>query len=99
MNSKVNGTTVNIPEGVNFNQYSAGKENSTPQLTEFEKYRITESTSIPKPVPIITVNGEILATEGNIITISGASKSGKSAFTAWLIAGAISTDGTINDPL
>src|ERR1700757_226226 len=61
-----------------------------------EAYRITKRTQIDKPVPVITINNEIISTEGNLTTISGASKSGKSAFTSILIAGAISTDGVID---
>jgi hypothetical protein len=61
-----------------------------------EVYRITSHTPIAKPVPVITINDEIISTEGNLTTISGASKSGKSAFTSILLAGAISTDGLID---
>ena len=65
-------------------------------LKIFERLRITDTTAIPPPVPVITINGETISTEGNITTISGASKSGKSAFTGILIAGAISKDGIID---
>ena len=65
-------------------------------LDAYEVYRITKRTQIDKPVPVITINNEIISTEGNLTTISGASKSGKSAFTSILIAGAISTDGVID---
>src|SRR6201993_5239037 len=61
-----------------------------------EPYRIPSRTHIAKPVPVITINDEIISTEGNLTTISGASKSGKSAFTSILLAGAISTDGLID---
>jgi hypothetical protein len=52
-------------------------------------YCITESTPIKEPVPVIKINGETISTEANITTISGASKSGKSAITGLIIAGAI----------
>jgi hypothetical protein len=61
-----------------------------------EKYRITENTQIDMPVPVITINDEIISTEGNLTIISGASKSGKSAFASILLAGAISVDGVID---
>lgn len=61
-------------------------------LAQFDLYRITDSTPISPPVPIITINGETISTEGNLTTISGDSKSGKSAFTSMIIAGAISLD-------
>jgi hypothetical protein len=48
------------------------------------------------PVPVITINDEIISTEGNLTIISGASKSGKSAFASILLAGAISVDGVID---
>jgi AAA domain-containing protein len=65
-------------------------------LDACDVYRITRHTKIDKPVPVITINNEIISTEGNLTTISGASKSGKSAFTSILLAGAISTDGVID---
>src|SRR6185312_8598119 len=61
-----------------------------------ERYRITENTQIDMPVPVITINDEIISTEGNLTIISGASKSGKSAFASILLAGAISVDGIID---
>jgi hypothetical protein len=69
-----------------------------PSLLKYEPYRITELTDIPEPIPIMTINGEIISTVGNLTTISGASKSGKSAFSAPIIAEAIINDGEINDP-
>ena len=69
------------------------------QLSKYEYLRITLATDIPAPAPIISINVETISTGGNITTISGASKSGKSAFTGWLIAGAISRTGIINDML
>jgi len=65
-------------------------------LKGFDAYRITDKTIIKPPVPVIKINGEIISSEGNITTISGASKSGKSSFVNILIAGAISTDGNID---
>ena len=68
-------------------------------LLKYEPLRITAEMDIPQPIPVITINGEMISTAGMITTISGESKSGKSAFTGWIIAGAISIDGNINDPL
>lgn len=65
-------------------------------LLEFDHLRITDTTDIPKPIPVITINGEIISTECNMTTISGSSKSGKSAFTSIIIAGAISQTGIID---
>lgn len=63
------------------------------KLKELERYRITEESKIDAPVPVIKINNEIISTEGNITTFSGASKSGKSALTSILISGAITIDG------
>jgi hypothetical protein len=65
-------------------------------LQAFEHLRITDTTDIPPPIPIITINGEIISTECNMTTISGSSKSGKSAFTGIILAGAISMTGNID---
>lgn len=67
-------------------------------LRPFESLRITDKTAVKPPVPIITIGGEIISTPGNITTISGPSKSGKSALTSPIIAGAISPDGNMLDP-
>jgi len=64
-------------------------ENHRHELTEFEQYRITDSTAIQKPIPIIKISGEIISTPEAITVISGLPKSGKSAFCSILIAGAI----------
>ncbi len=74
----------------------AANQNNLNPLKEFERLRITDTTPIKPPVPVITINGETISTEGNLTTISGASKSGKSAFSSILIAGAISNDGVID---
>lgn len=65
-------------------------------MLEFDHLRITDTTDIPKPIPIVTINGEIICTECNMTTISGSSKSGKSAFTGIIMAGAISVTGVID---
>src|SRR5580693_3076582 len=80
-------TAVSIAPGTDLN-------NVSPKADEiFEKYshlKITDSTLIIPPVTVVKINGEDISTEGAITTISGASKSGKSAFTGVWIAGALS---------
>jgi hypothetical protein len=78
------------------NKADEGSLKTDSPLKEFDFLRITDSTDIPTPIPIISINGEIISTEGNITTISGASKSGKSSFTNIIIAGAISQNGKID---
>ena len=65
-------------------------------LQSFDHLRITDTTDIPPPIPIVTINNEIICTECNLTTISGSSKSGKSAFTGIILAGAISQTGIID---
>lgn len=65
-------------------------------IESFDILRITDTTDIPPPVPIVTINNEIICTECNMTTISGSSKSGKSAFTSIILAGAISMTGNID---
>lgn len=60
-----------------------------PSLEECEALRITDSSPIPKPTPVIRISGEIISTPEAITVISGQPKSGKSAFCSMLIAGAI----------
>lgn len=69
------------------------------ELSRYDYLRITPDTNIPVPVPLIKIGEEIICTEGNVTTISGASKSGKSALISWFLAGAISTTGILIDPL
>lgn len=71
-------------------------ENHSLTLADFEQYRITNRTEIPYPTPILKINGDRVATPDAIVTISGQPKSGKSALTGILIAGAISIDGDID---
>lgn len=65
-------------------------------LESFDHLRITDTTDIPPPIPVVTINNEIICTECNMTTISGASKSGKSAFMGIILAGAISENGDID---
>jgi hypothetical protein len=69
------------------------------ELSRYDYLRITPDTDIAVPVPLIKIGEEIVSTEGNLTTVSGASKSGKSALLSWLIAGAISVTGILIDSL
>lgn len=64
---------------------------------EIEKYRITDTTAIPEPEPVIKINGEIIATVEDIAAIIGAPKSGKSSILYIFISGAICNPGTSVD--
>ncbi len=58
-------------------------------LKKYCHLQITENTAITIPVPVIKIYGETISTEGNVTTVSGPSKSGKTAFVCVVIAGAI----------
>ncbi len=58
-------------------------------LAKYDRLKITDQTAIGVPSELVKLGDAIICTEGNITTISGASKSGKSAFTNILMAGAI----------
>jgi hypothetical protein len=66
------------------------------RLSDYEQYRITDNTDIPYPTPTLKINGDRISTPNALTTISGQPKSGKSALTGILIAGAISLDGDID---
>lgn len=65
-------------------------------IFEYDNLRITDSTPIPFPIPILKINGDRISTPEALTTVSGQPKSGKTALTGILIAGAISTDGDID---
>ena len=78
-----------------FEKFNRNTQNQKAEetLKKYSYLKITDSTKIPPPIEVLKINGEIISTEGNITTISGASKSGKSAFSSVLIAGAIAKKG------
>jgi hypothetical protein len=55
----------------------------------YDHLRITMEKNIPEPDPIISIDGNIISTPGNITMISGSSKAGKSAFCSVILAGSI----------
>ncbi len=77
----------------NFEQMPDGSvrlpDNPETILKKYEYLLITSTTLIPEPSPVLRIYGEMISTQGNITTISGASKSGKSAFTSVILGGSI----------
>lgn len=65
-------------------------------LNDYDHLRITDKTDIQVPPPLVTINKQTIVTIEALSTISGQSKSGKSAITGVLIAGAISKDSDID---
>lgn len=60
-------------------------------LNDFAHLLVDENSDFPEPLAVISIGGETISTPGNITTISGQAKSGKSAFIQPIIAGAISS--------
>ena len=68
---------------------SAGEKEINKELYEMEHLRMTTSKEVPALIPIIRIGQSNTSTAGNITTISGEGKSGKTAFLGALMAGAI----------
>lgn len=62
-------------------------------LSDYNHLRITSQIDFVPPVPIVKIKDAVISTAGNITTFSGLPKSGKTAVTNVLIAGAVSIDG------
>lgn len=62
-------------------------------LQNFSKYRISSSDQIKSPIPVISISGSSISTEGNITVLCGDAKSGKSALCNVILAGAINSPG------
>ena len=68
------------------------------QIIEFcEPFRITDTGEIEKPNPIISIGGNPIATPGNLMVVSGASKASKTSLCNVFIAGAIRLDDVLFD--
>jgi len=79
------------------NGYEFGQSDKT--LSDFEELRITDESPIPEPEPVMKIEGETIAVCQDITTISGAGKSGKSAFASMCIAATLTESGIIEDGL
>jgi hypothetical protein len=66
------------------------------QLEAFEQYRITDKTEIPPIEVVASINGEIVAVNDELTSISGAEKAGKSAIQTQFISEILSDECTDN---
>lgn len=89
-----NGNTKDTDLNLTADELRADLKATATGLEKWDHLRITDSTPIPDPVPVITIAGEIIAIEGGLFTISGAPKSGKSALCSMIVSGAIQTTYT-----
>ena len=80
---EINGAMVQIP---------IGGLHVAP-LEKYSAYEVSANDNIVPPEPIIKIGESIVATAGNVITLSGDSKSGKSSLTNVIIAGSIVSGG------
>jgi hypothetical protein len=60
-------------------------------VSKYAHLRISANTPIAKPRTILSINGVQIATPGNIVAISGAPKTGKTAITGSILSGSICT--------
>jgi hypothetical protein len=70
-------------------QQNKDKVNNNSILSRWKEFRITAESNYPTPEPIISINGQSIATAGNIIAVSGLQKSGKSSFSNIVLSGCI----------
>lgn len=64
---------------------------------DLSRYLITSESDIPRPVPVVSIGGATISTAGNITTIGGQAKSGKTAlFSAWLAGAVTTTPGAVD---
>lgn len=66
---------------------SAGVDNGF--CGKWSEFRITAESDYPTPEPIISINGQSIATAGNLVAISGLQKSGKSSISNMIIGGCV----------
>lgn len=60
-------------------------------FTKYSELKISTTIPIPTPEPIVTMGDAAICTPGNLTVLSGQSKSGKTALTSVILAGAIRT--------
>jgi hypothetical protein len=66
-------------------------------LQKIDSYIFSIENPIEKPIPVISLDDKTISTAGNITVFTGQSKSGKSAVSSGLIAGATRIKGSIID--
>ena len=96
MDNQIIDTTAIIKHAKNIVTQFTIKETDVCTLIEFDHLRITDKTSIPYPIPVLKINGEIISTPEALTVISGQPKSGKSALCGILIASSITTNNDID---
>jgi hypothetical protein len=60
------------------------------RFSELQKYRFNAENSIEKPQSVISIGEHVISTKGNIITLAGPPKAGKSALIAAILSGTLS---------
>ncbi len=62
------------------------KDDAESLFTKYKKYKVTPKTEVDDPIPILTINKVSVLHTGELLTISGESKAGKSALTSAIIS-------------
>jgi hypothetical protein len=86
-------TSKSIPK---LSSNSQAKDNDL-ILKKYEGFRISATRPLLAPIPVISINGTSISTEGSLTVLSGDSKSGKSALCNVILAGAICSIGELYD--
>lgn len=68
-------------------------------MQHFDSFRYRPGRVVSKPIPAIEIQGKCISSAGNITTILGQSKAGKSALIAAGIAGSLNSSGSEIDTL
>jgi len=65
-------------------------------LAELKPYTFDETRVMKKPIPVLSIENNHLLSEGNLMVVGGKVKTGKSALTYAMVAGAISSSPDID---
>lgn len=79
------------PNGINGTHYTKKADDNKHQthFAELVKHLFTSDVEVEQPVPVIAFNGCIISTRGNITTIAGQSKSGKTGVIGAILSGCL----------
>lgn len=72
------------------NNLPTDKQETTLSYADLLKYLFSSDTEVIRPNPVISINDCVVSTAGNVTTIAGQSKAGKSGITGAILAGCMS---------
>lgn len=68
-------------------------------INKFAAFEADWTKPVEKPIPVVSVKGEIICTDGNLTVITGQSKTGKSGVSNGIVAGTLARKGIKCDTL